>query len=1294
VSIKSITEEQPQLWGGLLASPEMDRIAAAFSTASESRLPRLGQRRQQSIIVSGLAGSARALFLAALEKRTGRQIVLLTRSNREIEDIQPDVEFFYSAMNARSSRVVDCSPVLAIPSSESDPYDGVSPHPDVLEQRALALYRAARGSKQTSIPSGSIINAEPASGSRGSAASRGVTGESSNCEAPRILLTSLRAAAERTVAPERLRASGLVLGIGDEMPLELLVDLLISGGYVRQEPVTALGEFSLRGGILDVFSPSNDAPHRIEFFGDTVDSIREFDLDTQRSTVRTNESTIAPMREVTVRREDFMAWAEAARERWTDDRFRRDLSLRMAHAERGEAFPGWEYLLPLTRPLDSSLLDYFSDAILVIDEPVELDKAASDLYRYLDQRFTQADESGELALPPDALFLPIADLYARVATPGRVELRLLGQIAGSTDEQFHLESVTLPDTVKTLPPASDAETPSQEQGGDHQRRKVFLFPLDERAPEIQIFSRAPRRYHGRINELASDLASPVDEGTRLLVLPSIGVAERVKEMLQEYSVEARYLPSLDMLPGLGAKDRANAGVIATVGRLANGFELPVARLSILVESDIFGDVERVARQRVVQKASRKRRSIEAFLSDLGDLKVGDYVVHVDHGIGQFQGLVQIPVVGGGTAASFNVAEGIGRAPSVREFMLLTYAEKAKLYVPVERLDLIQRFSAGEGHNTEVDRLGGVGWEKKKAKAKRAMKDMAEELLRLYAERKLVGGHSYGADSPWQLEFEDAFEYQLTPDQETAVEDVKSDMGRSEPMDRLIVGDVGYGKTEVAMRAAFKAVMEGKQAAVLSPTTVLAYQHFETFKSRLSAFPVRVEMLSRFRTAKEQKRVVESVEAGSVDVIVGTHRLLSKDIKFKDLGLLVVDEEQRFGVAHKERIKQLRKKVDVIALSATPIPRTLNMSLAGLRDISVIETPPRDRLAIQTQVIQFAEPVIRSAIDLELQRGGQVFFVHNRVETIESIAELVARLVPNARIGVAHGQMGERDLEAVMLKFIRHDLDILVCTTIIENGIDIPLANTIIINRADAYGLSQLYQLRGRVGRSSRRAYAYLLIPSEEGLTTIARRRLAAIREFSDLGAGFRIAALDLELRGAGNLLGREQSGHVDAIGFDLYTQMLERAVRELKGEPVQDDSSTAVNIGIDIRIPQDYIYDMSQRLRVYKRVSSAESETALRDIYNEIEDRYGPIPETVGNLFEHARLRREASALGIISIDKEGDRLSIKFAEKARINPDKLIAFVSSGAGSLTPAGVLRMPVESDDDSIFMEVRNLLDRLR
>jgi transcription-repair coupling factor (superfamily II helicase) len=516
------------------------------------------------------------------------------------------------------------------------------------------------------------------------------------------------------------------------------------------------------------------------------------------------------------------------------------------------------------------------------------------------------------------------------------------------------------------------------------------------------------------------------------------------------------------------------------------------------------------------------------------------------------------------------------------------------------------------------------------------------------------------------------------------------------MDRLLCGDVGYGKTEVAMRAAFKAVMEGKQAAVLTPTTVLAYQHYDTFRSRFAPFPVKVELLSRFRTSKEQKEVVKRVESGEVDVIIGTHRMLSKDVKFKDLGLVVVDEEQRFGVAHKERLKHLKKKVDVLTLSATPIPRTLNMSLTGMRDMSLIETPPRDRLAIQTQVVQFSDGVIKSAIDLELSRGGQVFFIHNRVETIETVAALVKRLVPQARLAIGHGQMNEKDMEMVMLDFIDYKYDVLVATTIIENGIDIPRANTIIINRADQYGLSQLYQLRGRVGRSSRRAYAYLLIPGEQELSPIARRRLAAIREFSDLGAGFRIAALDLELRGAGSLLGGEQSGHMEALGFDLYTTMLERTVAELRGEEVEDETSVALNLGVDVAIPDDYISDMGQRLRTYKRVSSARDEATLTAIRTETEDRYGRVPLSLERLFAYARLRRLAEELNLLSIDRTPDGAAIKFSEKARISPAKLGEYVSAHEGTtFTPNGVLRLVLTEDEqDNVLDVVRDVLLQIR
>ncbi|HTH50917.1 MAG TPA: transcription-repair coupling factor, partial [Pyrinomonadaceae bacterium] len=571
----------------------------------------------------------------------------------------------------------------------------------------------------------------------------------------------------------------------------------------------------------------------------------------------------------------------------------------------------------------------------------------------------------------------------------------------------------------------------------------------------------------------------------------------------------------------------------------------------------------------------------------------------------------------------------------------------------------------------------------------AMRDMADELLKLYAERKLVRGHAFPPDAPWQHEFEDAFPWELTVDQGTAIADVKRDMEGQTPMDRLIIGDVGYGKTEVAMRAAFKAVMDGKQVAVLTPTTVLAYQHYESFKKRFAAFPAKIDLLSRFRSTKEQKSVAEAAAKGEVDVVIGTHRILSTDVKLPNLGLVVVDEEQRFGVGHKEKLKQLKKKVDVLTLSATPIPRTLNMSLLGMRDMSVIETPPRDRLAINTQVVQFSENVIRSAIELELARNGQIFFIHNRVESIESIAALIQKIVPNARIAIGHGQMNEKEMEDVMLDFIDYKYDVLVATTIIENGIDIPRANTIIINRADNYGLSQLYQLRGRVGRSNRRAYAYLLIPSELELTPIARRRLSAIREFSDLGAGFRLAALDLELRGAGNILGGQQSGHLDALGFDLYTKMLERTIAELRGDEIADEVSVSINLGIDVSIPKEYITEAGQRLRYYKRISSAGDHGSLDQIRAEIEDRYGRLPHSVDDLLQYGRLRRLAESMAIVSVDKSGDQVAVKLGESARVEPEKLMQVLADLEGaSFSPTGILRVPI-GKNDIIPLAIRTL-----
>jgi transcription-repair coupling factor (superfamily II helicase) len=573
--------------------------------------------------------------------------------------------------------------------------------------------------------------------------------------------------------------------------------------------------------------------------------------------------------------------------------------------------------------------------------------------------------------------------------------------------------------------------------------------------------------------------------------------------------------------------------------------------------------------------------------------------------------------------------------------------------------------------------------------------MSEELVKLYAERKTAEGHAFPAENEWMGEFEDAFEYTETGDQDLAIADVKRDMESPHPMDRLLCGDVGYGKTEVAMRAAFKAVSDNKQVAVLAPTTVLAFQHFETFKQRFAAFPVTIEMISRFRTPRQQKEILQKTEAGKVDILIGTHRLLSRDVKFADLALLVVDEEQRFGVRHKERIKQMRKQVDVLTMSATPIPRTLHMSMVGLRDMSVIETPPKDRIAIQTVVAGWDDKLIQSALEQELARGGQVYFVHNRVDTIWEIAAKLQELAPGARIIVGHGQMSEGELEKVMLKFMHHEADILVATTIIENGLDIPLCNTILISRAERLGLSELYQLRGRVGRSDRRAYAYLLVPAEIELTPVARRRLAALKEFSDLGAGFKIAALDLELRGAGNLLGGEQSGHIEAVGFELYTQMLDRAVRELKGEAGPDESVTQLNLGLNIRIPVDYIAEENQRLRMYKLVAGVETEAQLNDVAAELRDRYGEPPSAIRNLLQYAALKLLCLQVGATAIDRKRDLVSIRFRQNASIDAGKLARFVSSERGAqFTPDGVLKFSLKATaTDSVLSLLRDLIEEL-
>ncbi len=1198
----------------------------SVSAEANSEIGRLRKQilaGEKVISLSGLTSiAAKALVLSELQKEIGKTFVIVADSNKELESWECDIEFWTKQFENAESKIQNPkSKILSLPSFETDVYSGISPHAETQEKRALALWSLAQNETD-------------------------------------FLIVSAKSLITKTDSPEKIENLGATLKLETDFPPEDLIEKLVAGGYVREEPIKNIGEFSVRGGILDVWSPTAENPVRIEFFGDTVDSMREFDAETQLSVGGVKEISIAPMREFAAVSKDFSDWSFFARERFTDEKFARSLKDRTDFTDEGEDFSGWEFLFPLISERNASVFDFVKDAIFIIDEPLIVEQTLSNYYESVENHFAEITEAGEIGLAPDELFSSGETLREKLSNKSRLELRALGKLAAETGEKLEFENDAPTIEISNLK-------------SKHNSKPLFLFPTAEIKTEFEIGSRSTRKFHGNVKDFSNNLKSQLESQItqNLITVNSFGIAERLTEILHDYEIESRITENLKTLD-------SELKTQISVGDLSGGFEIPSMQLTVYTENDIFGETTQLEYQKPKTKDQRPKTKLGAFISDFRDLKPGDFVVHVDHGIGKFEGLQTISAQG-----------------SEREFMLLTYAENAKLFVPVERLDLVSRYGSGEGAQPTIDRLGGLGWQKTKAKAKRAMRDMADELLRLYAERKLVQGFAFSADAPWQKEFEDSFPYQLTTDQAGAIVDVKSDMETAVPMDRLIIGDVGYGKTEVAMRAAFKAVMDGRQVAILTPTTILAYQHSESFKKRFAAFPVSIELLSRFRSPKEQKAVVERAEKGEVDVLIGTHRVLSNDVKLPKLGLVVVDEEQRFGVAHKEKLKHLKKKVDVLTLSATPIPRTLNMSLLGMRDMSVIETPPRDRLAINTQVVQFSESVIKSAIELELARNGQVFFIHNRVETIEAIAALVQKIVPNARIAIGHGQMGEKDLENIMLDFVDYKYDVLVATTIIENGIDISRANTIIINRADNYGLSQLYQLRGRVGRSNRRAYAYLLIPSELELTPIARRRLSAIREFSDLGAGFRIAALDLELRGAGNILGGQQSGNLDALGFDLYTKMLERTIAEIRGDEIEDEIGVSLNLGVDLAIPQEFISETSQRLRTYKRISSAESEEVLRRIYTEIEDRYGRIPESVENLFEYARLRKLAEEMRIISIDKTSDGLAVKFDENAKVAPEKLMDFINTKEGSnFSPNGILR--VKSDTGNIIENARQILETIK
>jgi transcription-repair coupling factor (superfamily II helicase) len=1088
-----------------LATPSLALQALLNRAVSRSGLDR------PVSVTTGLTPPAKALAAVMAARSMKGVTLLIAPGDSDVEQLTADARFFFGALEGASAAAVRDA-VVPFPSLQVDPYRGMVPHFRVSSARARALHGAVTGTA-------------------------------------RLVVASAAALLPRVSPAERLLRASVTLGAGAEIEPLALADLLVDAGYTREDPVEAHGDFTMRGGIVDVYPASDERPARIEFVGDMVESIRQFDPSTQRSTGALDRVLITPIR------------------------------------ERFDDVPGSGTVVDVLRSA--------ANLRVIVSEYETVEERALTVRAQLDASYQDAATRGHVAFPgPESAFARWEDL--RLVTAPRLEELAVDDIGS---------------------------------GAQAVSRGVRCQPSLE--------------FKGRVKDWIADVRQARERGDAVLVVAeSHGRAERAVEILQDYDIAA--------VPVERADEAPTSSVLVAVGSLSRGFRLGDAALQVYAEADVFEEERR---------AAETRRSVaQTFLSDLRDLRAGDLVVHVDHGIGEFVGLKQLGVRGTGEGA--------------QEFLELRYARDDKLFVPVERLDLVQKYTGGG--RPELDRLGGTSWEKAKTRVKKAMRDMAEELLKLYAQRKAIPGHAFSPDTHWQEEFEDAFPYELTPDQATAVADVKRDMEAPTPMDRLLCGDVGYGKTEVAMRAAFKAVMDGKQVAFLAPTTVLAFQHAKTLRERFSGFPVGIDMVSRFRTKQEIAGVLAGVAAGKIDILVGTHRLLSKDVLFRDLGLLVVDEEQRFGVVHKERIKQMRKKVDVLTMTATPIPRTLNMSLVGIRDMSVIETPPKDRLSIQTNVVKFDASVIERAIRNELSRGGQVYFVHNRVESIFSIGALVQRLVPEAKIAIGHGQMREEELERAMMGFVERRFDILLSTTIVENGLDIPNANTMIINRADRYGLAQLYQLRGRVGRSDRPAYAYLLIPPQEALSPVARKRLAAIREFSDLGSGFRVAALDLEIRGAGNLLGGQQSGHIDAVGFEMYMKLLEEAIRELRGEETEDGLRATVNLGVDLKIDERYIGDMNQRLMVYRKVAAARTELELAATLDEVVDRYGAPPPTVLNLAEYGRIRIMADHLDVEAIDREGALVVIRFRPQARIDPVRLVkvAHVWPGATLVPPVSL------------------------
>jgi transcription-repair coupling factor (superfamily II helicase) len=1144
--------------------------------------------------LQGLQGGARAYVLALVALRARRPILAITSSTREAEKLFDDLTFFFGEDRALAPLR---KRLHLFPAWEVLPFEKLSPHPDNIAGRLEGLYKVVE-------------------------------------ESAPVLIASPAALMQRVIPKEALKQSYLYLVAGQDLSRETILDHLVHWGYQHVPLVEERGDFSARGGIVDIFSPGYGRPVRLEFNGDRLESLREFNPSTQRTEQLQEEMLLLPMKEFSLKQAGLQEALRRLDQRAVElETGRREKNNLLESMRAGIPFPGIEFFAPFFFPNLVPLFSYLSPETLIWLEGADRIEAEVERFSQVAwDRNARAKEEHRVVPPVEALYLNEHQWREALQPFSQVQAESLAIMAAS--ERAHQTTLNVETYL-----ATDIRQETALSG-----KEASLKPL--------------------VDQLKTWEREKV-----VFVAPTKGDGARLRELLGHYQIE---IPLLEE-PAPAVLERTEISRAIVCGHLSQGCRVPEARLILITFDEIFGTRKR-------QPTTSATTYPSHFLTSLSELKQDDYVVHLDHGIGVYRGLRFLKVAD---------VEG--------EFLHLEYEGGDRLYLPVDRINMVQKYIGGDGAQPSLDRLGGTAWEKVKAKARKSIFAMAEELVQLYALRTARAGTAFAPPDAMYKEFEAGFEYEETPDQQRAIDETLASMRSRKPMDRLICGDVGYGKTEVAMRAAFLAVEGGKQVAMLAPTTILAQQHLQTFRHRFRNQPVRVEMVSRFLTSKEAAQVLQETAKGNVDIVIGTHRLLQRDVEFKDLGLVIIDEEHRFGVVHKERLKKLRQLVDVLSLTATPIPRTLHMSLVGIRDLSIIETPPVDRLAIQTYVTRYDENLIRDAILRELERGGQVFFLHNRVETIDRLAQKLADVVPEAKMAVAHGQMRPRELEKVMLDFFENKTQVLVCSAIIESGLDFPNANTIIINRADKFGLAQLYQLRGRVGRSHRHAYAYLLIPGEQAITPDAEKRLRALQEIDGLGGGFKLALHDLEIRGAGNLLGEQQSGQIAAVGFELYTEMMEKAVKELKGEEVVPEVEPEIRLGIPAYFPDTYIPDVNQRLYFYKRLASLRNTVELEELKEEIKDRFGPYISVVDNLFLVMNLRRVLKEFLVQQISVSQGRVFLLFHGESPVKVEKLVDLIRKQKNRfrLSPDGRLSFTPKSQEwEALIEEVVELLHALR